>query len=157
MRLLAPAALALTTLLTACSAPLAGPQASAATPVALAASPALWIAEGSAWIPLENGQPVHVGAMAVEVFLAPYPPGRAVTLDLYLRHASVPIEDATVTLVYDHTIMDHGPFVTMAKAGGRGHYLAPLEFVMSGDFWVHVDVQAAGSRSLIRLVVRAQR
>ena len=95
--------------------------------------------------------------MNAEIFVSPYPPGRTANIDFYLTRAGEPIEDADISLQYDMTVMEHGPFELLAVPTGRGHYLAPMDFVMDGDFWLNVSVDADGEESIINMLVRAAR
>ena len=117
----------------------------------------LWIKRGEDVQPFKNGDEVSAGGMNAEIFVSPYPPGRSANIDFYLTRGGEPVEDADVSLQYDMTVMEHGPFELLAVPTGRGHYLAPMDFVMDGNFWLNVSVDAAGDESVINLLVKAAR
>jgi len=149
-------------ILAACGA--GGEQARAANPDPRAASADAGIDETRVWIReqgqtavFENGRSVNAGGTDVEIYVSPFPPGRTANIDFYLTRDGQPVDRANITLQYDMTIMDHGPFQLLAVPTGRGHFLAPLDFVMDGDFWVNVAVDADGKESVINLLVRARR
>ena len=122
-----------------------------------AGQPRLWIKESEDMQPFENGDSVAVSGMNVEISVAPYPPGRSANIDFYLTRGGGPVEDANVSLQYDMTVMEHGPFELLAVPTGRGHYLAPMDFVMDGSFWLNVSVDAAGAESIINMLVKVDR
>ncbi|MDO8614332.1 MAG: FixH family protein [Dehalococcoidia bacterium] len=117
----------------------------------------LWIKHGEDVQPFKNGDEVSAGGMNAEIFVSPYPPGRSANIDFYLTRGGEPIENANVSLQYDMTVMEHGPFELLAVPTGRGHYLAALDFVMNGDFWLNVSLDIANDESIINLLVRAAR
>ncbi len=122
-----------------------------------ASEPRLWIKDGAQVVPLENGRTVTVNGLAVEIYIAPYPPARRASIDFYLTRQQAPVEGGIVTLQYDMTVMEHGPFAILARATGGGHYLAPMEFPMAGDFWVNASLETGPSRSVINMFVQAGR
>ncbi len=117
----------------------------------------LWIKQGGQLMPFENGRAVTVDGVEVELSVTPYPMDRSASIALYVARDGVPLEGATVTLRYDMTLMQHGPLQLLAAPTGRGHYLAPLDLPMTGEFWLDLAVQAPGSEALIRLVGQAAR
>ncbi len=117
----------------------------------------LWILDGDRVVPFENGRSVSTGGMKVEIYFSPYPPGSEVSIDLYVTRDEVPVETATVTLQYDMTVMEHGPFALLAAPTGRGHYLAPLSFLMTGDFWLDAAVATGDQESVINMFIRSVR
>ncbi len=117
----------------------------------------LWIKHGEEMQPFANGDEVAVGGLNAEIFVSPYPPARNANFDFYLTQDGGPVDRANVTLQYDMTVMEHGPFQVLAAPTGRGHYLAPMEFTMTGDFWLNVSVDAGSSESVINMLVRAVR
>lgn len=117
----------------------------------------LWIKHGEEMQPFANGDEVAVGAMSAEIFVSPYPPGRTANIDFYLTSAGEPVEGANITLQYDMTVMEHGPFQLLAVPTGRGHYLAAVDFAMDGVFWLNVSLDIANDESIINLLVRAAR
>ena len=120
-------------------------------------SPRLWVEEQGQKRAFENGDTVTAGSLQVEIYVAPFPPGRTSNIDFYLTRSGSPVGDADVTLQYDMTVMAHGPFQLIAVPTGRGHYLAPVEFAMSGDFWMDVAITAGNQASVLSLLIRAAR
>lgn len=127
------------------------------SPEAASEEQRLWIKQGDETLAFSNGDEVASNGITAEIFVSPYPPGRSANIDFYLTRAGEPIEDANVSLQYDMTVMEHGPFELLAVPTGRGHYLAPMDFVMDGNFWLNVSVDAAGDESVINLLVKAAR
>ncbi len=117
----------------------------------------VWIRERGQTTVFENGRSVNADGTEVEIYVSPFPPGRTANIDFYVTRDGQSVDRTNITLQYDMTIMDHGPFQLIAVPTGRGHFLAPLDFVMDGDFWVNVSVDADGKESVINLLVRARR
>jgi hypothetical protein len=124
---------------------------------AAGADPRLWIKENGVQQPFENGRAVTIDGTKVEIYVSPYPPGRTATIDFYLTRNGQPVENANLSLQYDMTVMEHGPFKLLAVPTGRGHFLAPLEFAMTGDFWLNVSLNLPGQESVINMFVRSER
>jgi hypothetical protein len=78
-------------------------------------------------------------------------------MDFYLTQAGEPVIGANISLQYDMTVMEHGPFELLAVPTGRGHYLAPMDFPMDGDFWLNVAVDAGAGEAVVNMLVRAAR
>jgi len=117
----------------------------------------LWIRQGEDVEQFENGETLALGGTDVEIFVSPYPPGRTANIDFYLTQGGEPVGRANVSLQYDMTVMEHGPFALLAVPTGPGHYLAPLDFVMDGEFWLNVSVDDGQAESVINMLVRSQR
>lgn len=117
----------------------------------------LWIKQGEDTLPFANGDEVALNGLRVEIFVSPYPPTRSANIDFYVTRSGEPAERANVSLQYDMTVMEHGPFQLLAVPTGRGHYLAPMDFAMDGEFWVNVSVDDGDGDSVINMLVRAQR
>jgi hypothetical protein len=136
---------------------------SVATTAQPGASPAardgqrLWIKQGGQLLAFENGRTVTIDGVGVELSVTPYPVGRSASIALYVTRDGAPLDGATVTLHYDMTLMQHGPFQLLAAPTGHGRYLAPLDLPMAGEFWLDLAVQAPGSEALIRMVGQAAR
>lgn len=130
--------------------------ATVATADLTANEPRIFIKRDTGAVPFNNGDSIAVSDLNVEIYVAPYPMAREANFDFYVTRGGTPVE-ANVTLQYDMTVMDHGPFQLMAVPTGAGHYLAPVEFIMSGDFWINVAVSESHRESLINLLVRARR
>ena len=117
----------------------------------------LWIKHGEEMQPFANGDEVAVGALNAEIFVSPFPPARNANIDFYLTSAGEPVEGANITLQYDMTVMEHGPFQLLAVPTGRGHYLAAVDFAMDGVFWLNVSADTGGGESVINMLVKAVR
>ena len=155
-----PAAVFLTLALAvvACGGRAATPDASDGQPTeASSEDQRLWIKQGEDTLPFANGDEVSSGGITAEIFVSPYPPGRTANIDFYLTRGGEPVEGAYITLQYDMTVMEHGPFELLAVPTGRGHYLTPMDFVMDGNFWLNVSVDAAGDGSIINMLVKVAR
>ncbi len=127
------------------------------SPEAAANEQLLWIKHGDETLAFENGDEVASNGITAEIFVSPYPPGRTANIDFYLTRGGTPVEDANVSLQYDMTVMEHGPFELLAVPTGKGHYLAAMDFVMDGNFWLNVSLDAAGAESVINMLVKAAR
>jgi hypothetical protein len=132
-------------------------QAGSAREASAPSGPRLWINEGGTSQPFDNGRAVTIDGTDVEIYVSPYPPGRTANIDFYLTRNGQPVESANVSLQYDMTVMDHGPFKLLAVPTGRGHFLAPVEFLMTGDFWLNVSLDLGGQESVINMLVRSER
>lgn len=132
-------------------------QAGPARETSAPSGPRLWIKEGGTTQPFDNGRSVSIDGTDVEIYVSPYPPGRTANIDFYLTRNGQPVENANVSLQYDMTVMDHGPFKLLAVPTGRGHFLAPVEFLMTGDFWLNVSLSLGGQESVISMLVRSER
>ncbi len=135
--------------------PATGDSAAAQTPNDQ--EPRLWLKQGDQKAPFQNGDSVAVADLNVEVYVSPFPPRRTSNIDFYVTRAGQPVERANVTLQYDMTVMEHGPFQLLAAPTGRGHYLAPVDFAMDGEFWLNVALDVGAGESVINMLVRAVR
>lgn len=84
-----------------------------------------------------NGGAIPVGEdHHLEIFVSPYPPtGFAADVDLYLTDtAGRPIAGARVTTTWDMVFMTHGPFDTVFRDLGNGHYVGHFDFFMYGPW-----------------------
>ena len=131
--------------------------AGGSSPEAAAEEQRLWIKQGEETLAFANGDEVASNGITAEIFVSPYPPGRSANVDFYLTRGGEPVEGANVSLQYDMTVMEHGPFELLAVPTGRGHYLAPMDFAMDGTFWLNVSLDVANDESVINLLVRAVR
>lgn len=131
--------------------------AGVSSPEAAAEGQRLWIKQGDETLAFANGDEVASNGITAEIFVSPYPPGRSANIDFYLTRGGQPVEDANVSLQYDMTVMEHGPFQLLAVPTGRGHYLAAVDFAMDGVFWLNVSADAAGDESVINMLVKAAR
>lgn len=119
--------------------------------------PRLWIVDGEEPVEFDNGHTVTANGLDIEIYVSPYPPARSANVDFYVVRGGVPVEDANVTLEFDMTVMEHGPFSLSAHPTGGGHYLASLDFIMTGDFLVNVAFDVGDSESVVSMFVRAIR
>lgn len=116
-----------------------------------------WIVDQGEQRPFENGDAVSLGDVDVEISMSPFPPDRSPTIDFYVTRSGIPVEGATVALEYDMTVMAHGPFRLLAAGTGQGHYLAPVDFAMDGDFWLNANITAGDEASVLSMLIRATR
>lgn len=165
------ATIALATLTAACSSgpapglvgspdadePVASETVASSTPEPVSDDPRLWIVEDDQPVEFENGHTLTSNDLDIEIFVAPYPPARSANIDFYVVRDGVPVQDANVTLQFDMTVMEHGPFALNAHPTGGGHYLAPLEFIMTGDFLLNIAFEVGDSEAVVNMFVRAIR
>lgn len=91
------------------------------------------------WTFIRNGDTVNLGqgGLSAQLVLIPYPPTRLTALlDLYLTAGGEPVTSAGVNATYDMKGMTHGPFNSVAKSLGNGHYQLSLEYIEFGA-WEH--------------------
>ncbi len=116
---------------------------------------ALWVVEGDRTRPFQNGAAVDVGNLAVEIFVAPYPPAREGSIDLLVtdRATGAPVEDGAVDVSFD-MYMPHGVISAQALPTGGGHLLVPYLLVMPGEWRVDIRLSRGGDVGLLSVVFR---
>lgn len=116
---------------------------------------ALWVEQGDQTRPIENGQAIAVGDVTVEVFVAPYPPLREGSIDLYVRDRTTgrPVEGGSLKIAFD-MYMPHGSLRAEAMPTGGGHYLIPYKLVMPGEWRLDVTITHRGDDSALALIFR---
>ncbi|MBI4279747.1 MAG: FixH family protein [Armatimonadetes bacterium] len=119
---------------------------------------ALWVQErdGKAR-PFQNGQTVTVGDVNVEVFIAPYPPVREGSIDLYVtdRATGKPASDGDLEIIFDMD-MPHGSIRAQAMPTGGGHYLIPYKLVMPGEWRVDISIASGADAAALALIFRVE-
>ncbi len=116
----------------------------------------MFLIEGGILTPIRNGSRLVLSkGLEAEVFINPFPPALSNELELYLRRAGTgePVNDAQVKLVFQMQYMEHGVWEDGAVDIGEGHYLAPLNFLMSGDWRVDISVRLPESVVSMTLVL----
>jgi len=90
----------------------------------------------------------------VEIFVAPYPPLREGTIDLYVtsRTTGKPLGGA-LKILFD-MYMPHGNIKVEAAPMGDGHFLVPYRLVMPGEW--RADITIAGSPAPFALIFQVQ-
>ncbi|MBI3953697.1 MAG: FixH family protein [Chloroflexi bacterium] len=96
-----------------------------------------------------------VGAVNVEVFIAPYPPQREGSIDLYITEKTTgkPVETGSVDMAFD-MYMPHGRIRAEAQSTGGGHYLVPYKLVMPGEWRLDMTVSRSGEVAALALIFR---
>lgn len=108
-------------------------------------------------VALANGETLKAGDLDVAIYVSPRSSRSTVNIDFGVARAGVPLENAYVTLQYDMTTMAHGPFKLLTIPAGSGHYVAPIEFDMEGDFYLNVAIDDGAKENVLQLGVRARR
>lgn len=113
---------------------------------------ALWVELGDQTQPFENGSTLGVGDLNLELFVAPYPPLREGSIDLYLteRATGEPAEASSLKIIFD-MYMPHGVTRAQALPTGGGHFLVPYRLVMPGEW--RVDISIAHQKNVIALAL----
>lgn len=106
--------------------------------------------------PFENGTRLEIGELAVEIFVAPYPPLREGSIDLFLTDAASgrPVEGA-LKIVFD-MYMPHGSIRATALPTGGGHYLIPYMLVMPGEWRADIVITHQGEPASLALIFRLE-
>jgi len=84
--------------------------------------------------------------LALEVSVSPYPP-TSFDLDVEFVLTTVqgePIADATITAIWDMTIMHHGPFEAQFTSSGDGRYAAFFDLFMVGPWGLDLNMSVPG-------------
>lgn len=102
---------------------------------------ALWVEQGGVTRPFENGATVSIGDLNIEIFVAPYPPLREGSIDLYLteKATGAPANAGSLRIVFD-MYMPHGSLRAQALPTGGGHFLVPYLLVMPGEWRLDISV-----------------
>lgn len=133
------------------------PQGAKTQKIVNTASPRLYLLEGGIIArPLNNGAVVPIAKeVSAEIYIAPYPPAPEIRLDLYLfePRSGVSITNAEVIVKYEMLYMDHGQYRLNATEKGNGHYLAPLDFGMYGEWVVDVYAGSGEQSGSVRLEI----
>jgi hypothetical protein len=114
---------------------------------------ALWIVVNDETLPFENGTAVTVGDLDVELFVAPFPPAREGSIDLYLteRDTGEPVDEGSLDVSFD-MYMPHGAILAQALPSGGGHSLIPYKLVMPGEWRVDISIGRSSTVSQLSLV-----
>lgn len=143
--------------LTGCSPARSGGQPTATAP---AVNPwqqtAIWVQQDGQARPFENGARLVVGELGVEIFVAPFPPMREGSIDLFLTHAASgrPVE-GDLKIVFD-MYMPHGSIRAAALPTGGGHYLIPYKLVMPGEWRADIAITHQGEPAALALIFRLE-
>lgn len=115
----------------------------------------MWIELDGRARPFQNGERLALGDVNVEIFVAPYPPLREGTIDLYLtdRATSKPLETNALRVIFDMD-MPHGSIRAEALATGGGHFLVPYKLVMPGQWRVEITVTRGGNWATFALIFK---
>ncbi len=115
----------------------------------------LWVEQDGRTRPIENGTAVALGEVTVEVFVAPFPPLREGSIDLYVTETATrkPVDDSALRIIFD-MYMPHGSIRAEALPTGGGHFLVPYRLVMPGEWRADVTVTHGRSDATIGLIFR---
>lgn len=132
-----------------------------ATPagVAPAKPPAtvVWVEQDGRARPFQNGERLTLGDVIVEIFVAPFPPLREGTIDLYLtdRGTGKPLDGKALRIMFDMD-MPHGSIKAEALPTGGGHHLVPYKLVMPGQWRVEITITRGGNWSTFALIFKIE-
>lgn len=114
---------------------------------------ALWIVVNDETRPFENGTAVTVGDLNVELFVAPFPPAREGSIDLYMteRETGGPVDEGSLDVSFD-MYMPHGAILAQALPSGGGHSLIPYKLVMPGEWRVDISIGRSSKVSQLSLL-----
>lgn len=118
---------------------------------------AIWVEQDNETRPFENGTRVAAGGLSIEIFVAPYPPLREGSIDLFLTDPATdrPVEEHAPQIVFD-MYMPHGSIRAAALPMGGGHYLIPYKLVMPGEWRADITITGAGGRAVLALIFRVE-
>ncbi len=145
------------TILAGCAAVLAS--LATAGPVRAASAGAqpttMWVELDGRARPFQNGERVTVGDVNIEIFVAPYPPLREGTIDLYLtdRATGRPLDGKALRIIFDMD-MPHGSIRADALPTGGGHFLVPYKLVMPGQWRVEITVTRSNNWATFALIFK---
>lgn len=116
-------------------------------------STALWVEANGETRPFENGASVVVGEVSVELFVAPFPPAREGSIDLYVtdRASGAPVEDGGMNISFDMA-MPHGFISAQALPTGGGHSLVPYKLVMPGEWRMDITISRSADVAQLSLL-----
>lgn len=116
---------------------------------------ALWVEQDGKTKPFENGSAIDVGGVTVEFFVAPYPPTREGSIDLFVRDKTTraPVESGNLRIAFD-MYMPHGSIRAEALPTGGGHYLIPYKLVMPGEWRVDITISHGGDTVTLAFIFR---
>ncbi len=117
----------------------------------------LWVEQGGQTQPFENGTTLAVGDVNMEIFVAPYPPLREGSIDLYLteRASGKPAEAGGLKVVFD-MYMPHGSIRAQALPTGGGHFLIPYRLVMPGEWRVDINITHRRDAAALALIFKVE-
>ncbi len=114
---------------------------------------ALWVEVDGEARPFENGASVVLGEVNVELFVAPFPPAREGSIDLYVtdRASGSPVEDGAMNISFDMS-MPHGSISAQALPTGGGHSLVPYKLVMPGEWRMDITISRSADVAQLSLL-----
>lgn len=116
---------------------------------------ALWVEQGDQTRPFENGTALVNGDVTIEIFVAPYPPSREGSIDLYVTDTATrrPVEDGAVRIGFD-MYMPHGNIKAEALPTGGGHFLVPYKLVMPGEWRADIVVRHGSDETPLAVIFK---
>lgn len=120
-------------------------------------APVMWVELDGVAKPFENGGRVTVGAIVVEIFMAPFPPLREGSIDLYLTEKGTgrPVSGNTLRILFDMD-MPHGSIRAEALPTGGGHFLVPYKLVMPGQWRIDITIAKDSSLAEFALIFKVE-
>lgn len=118
---------------------------------------ALWVDLGDRTTPFANGSTLPVGDLNLEIFVAPFPPLREGSIDLYLtdRATGRPAEAGALKITFD-MFMPHGVIRAQALPTGGGHFLVPYRLVMPGEWRLDITIAHRNDVIALALIFKVQ-
>lgn len=115
----------------------------------------MWVELDGRARPFQNGERIAVGDVNIEIFVAPYPPLREGTIDLYLtdRATGRPLDGKALRIIFDMD-MPHGSIRAEALPTGGGHFLVPYKLVMPGQWRVEITVTRSSNWATFALIFK---
>ncbi len=116
---------------------------------------ALWVEHDDRTTPFENGTALAIADVNIEIFVAPYPPLREGSIDLYVTDSATrrPVEDGVVKISFD-MYMPHGSIKADAMSVGGGHFLVPYKLVMPGEWRADIVVARGSDQVPLAVIFR---
>ncbi len=118
---------------------------------------ALWVEHDGQTQPFDNGATVSIGDLDIEIFVAPYPPLREGSIDLYLteKATGAPVNAGSLRIVFD-MYMPHGSLRAQALPTGGGHFLVPYRLVMPGEWRLDISVTHRNDAVALALLFKVE-
>lgn len=117
----------------------------------------LWVEQSGQTQPFDNGARLALGDITLEIFVAPFPPLREGSIDLYLTETATgrPAEASALKIVFD-MYMPHGSLRAEAVPTGGGHFLVPYRLVMPGEWRVDISIVHRNDVSALALIFKVE-
>lgn len=102
--------------------------------------------------------PVVADMMAIVRVHTPNEPHmvRDVELFLYRQGTDEPIDNARILGTAHMVLMDHGVIYPEVQSKGNGRYIVPIEFPMTGEWQLDLQIGVGGTTGLVQLTLEIQ-